>query len=96
MIRDNLTHLTDVLGDGTKVWHLWCAGVVQDRSETRCPQIELLGPSIQLQAVNPAEPLMLTSVLFPICTFLGEKSARKMADYVIYRKCCSVRMYFIV
>lgn len=85
MIRDNLTHLTDVLGDGTKVWHLWCAGVFQDCPETRCPQIELLGPSIQLQAVNPAEPLVLTSVLFHICTFL-EKSAGKMADYIIPSK----------
>lgn len=70
---DNRTHLTDILGDGTKVWHLWCAGVFQDRPETRCPQIELLGPSIQLQAVIPAEPLMLNSVLFPICTFLEKK-----------------------
>lgn len=73
MIRDYLTHLTDVLGDGTKVWHLWCAGVFQVHPETRCPQIELLGLPIQLQAANPAEPLMLTSVLYHICTFLEKK-----------------------
>lgn len=63
VVKGNLTHFTDVLGDGTEVWHLWGAGFFQARPETRCPQSELLGLSIQLQVMTSGQPFMLASVL---------------------------------
>lgn len=59
----NLTHFTDVLGDGTEIWHLRCAGFFQGRPDTRCPQTELLGLSIQLQVITYGVPFVLTSIL---------------------------------
>lgn len=63
VLKDNLTHFTDVLGDATEDWHLWCAGIFQGRPDTRCPQFELLGLSIQLQVMNSSELFMFTAVL---------------------------------
>lgn len=63
MVKDHLTHFTDVLGDATEGWHLWCAGIFQGHPDTRCPQYELLGLSIQLQVMSSGELFMLTSVL---------------------------------
>lgn len=48
----NKTNFTDVLCDRAQVWHLRGGWLLVVCSYTRCPQAELLGESIQLQAVD--------------------------------------------
>lgn len=59
------TYFTDILCYGAQVWHLWCTWLLKFLPETRCPETELLGCTVEFRTAD----FRLLSVPFIITSF---------------------------